>query len=104
MSNEIKKDDNYNCKVTFEDNTHIMVYANTLRNMDLAKFNGWRCSTGSLQIYIDSYDQVWSCNLKNKLLGVVDDFELFTEETGHRCRFERCSGTTDNLMAFKSRD
>jgi hypothetical protein len=100
----LTKSDNYNAIVHFEDNTHIKLYANELKNNNLANFKGWSCSSGHVQAYLDSEGNVWSCTRRNKFLGTVDDFKLLTRENPNVCEQESCSGTTPNLMTYKHRN
>lgn len=98
---ELKKDQNWNAIVFFEDGDTIEVYANQLHNKKMDLWNGWKCDAGNTRIMIDDNNNVWSGECENDSLGNIDDntFELLSEQT--ICKRNRCTGCTDDLLIKK---
>ena len=92
---------NYNCRLTFEDGSQRLVYANWLHNERLDTWLGWTCMAGSRRLYIDKNLQVWSGECRNDHLGSALDGFVTLEHA--ICKQEVCSGCTDDLAVAKHR-
>ena len=92
---------NYNSKVTFDDGTTSLIYANRLHNEEVDYWQAWHCDAGVNYIYIYQ-NEVYSGECVNDKLGVLDkDWELFDNYT--ICHLPRCSGCTTDLMQKKQK-
>lgn len=91
--------ENYNCRVTFEDGTERLVYANWLHNEKIDHWSGWTCMAGSQRLYIDKNLEVYSGECHNDHLGSsIAGFKTLDHTI---CRQEVCSGCTDDLAVTK---
>lgn len=93
---------NYNCRVTVEDGSEFLIYANWMHNESHDHWQGWSCQAGTTRLHIDKNLEVWSGECKNDYLGsaLSADFSILN---GTTCRRERCTGCTDDLLVAKER-
>jgi hypothetical protein len=92
---------NYNSKITFDDGTTALIYANRLHNEKLDNWKGWQCDAGVNYIYIYQ-NEIYSGECCNDKLGILDqDWELVDNYT--ICKLERCSGCTSDLIQKKQK-
>jgi hypothetical protein len=92
---------NYNSKITFDDGTTALIYANRLHNEKLDNWKGWQCGAGVNYIYIYQ-NEIYSGECCNDKLGILDqDWELVDNYT--ICKLERCSGCTSDLIQKKQK-
>lgn len=92
-------DDNYNIKVTYDDSTSGLMYANRLHNENLDYWKGWQCSAGSTGIYIYESD-VYGGECLNDYLGKLgEEWDIIDGYT--TCRLDRCTGCTTDLSREK---
>lgn len=94
-------DHNYNTRVTFEDGSEVLIYANRLVNENLNNWKGWQCGAGVTGIHIYK-DEVYSGECRNDRLGsFISGWELFNNPT--ICKLEQCIGCTSDLIQPKQR-
>lgn len=93
---------NYNAKVTFDDSTTALIYANRLHNEEVDNWHGWLCTAGVTSIYIYQ-DDVYNGECCNDTLGKILDktWQLIDNHT--ICQLERCTGCTTDLMQKKQK-
>ena len=92
---------NYNVRVTFEDNTDLLIYVNRLSNENLHKWQGWHCAAGVTAIHIYK-NEVYSGECRNDLLGYLDkEWNLIDNHT--TCKLDQCSGCTTDMLQGKNK-
>lgn len=92
-------DNNYNTKITFEDNSQVLIFSARLINENLTAYKGWRCAAGVTSI--DLYqNKVFSAGCRNDFLGFIDqDWNLLEQHTV--CKLDRCSFCFTDLLQEK---
>jgi hypothetical protein len=94
-------DNNYNIRVTFEDESELLIYANRLSNENLTNWKGWKCDAGVTGINIYK-DDIYNGECRNDYLGSFNsNWDLFEEST--ICKMEYCKGCTSDIIQHKVR-
>lgn len=92
----------YNCKITLDDGSYHYVDANWLHNNNIDFWTDWNCCAGSDRIFVDHDGSVYGGECRNDLLGNMDTgWNLLEHAT--RCRLNRCTGCTDDLLITKEK-
>lgn len=90
----------YNCKITTNNGEQFLVDANWLHNKGIDQWQEWNCSAGSTRILIEADFAVYSGECYNDQLGnIITGWELLENLT--KCKKDRCSGCTDDLLTTK---
>lgn len=90
----------YNCAITLEDGSAHNVDANWLHNAGHDHWQGWTCHAGVDRIWIYADGSVYGSECRHDYLGNINsDWDLL--DTPIKCRHQRCSGCTDDLLLIK---
>lgn len=91
---------NYNCNIHLDDGETIKIYSQWLSNQELNHWKDWECDAGFKRIYINVNEEVYGSVCENDYLGNLQTGWAILEEKT-RCRQDRCSANTDDLVIFK---
>lgn len=97
--NKFENHQNYNCRVTTDDQQEFLVYGNWMHNEKIDCWMGWQCDAGKTRLLIDKDLTVWSGECKNDFLGTA--LEQFYTDEPTICKRETCTGCTDDLVTRK---
>lgn len=90
----------YNCNVDFDDGSNYLLDANWLHNNNMDFWKDWYCNAGSDRLYIAPDSSVYGGECMNDYLGNLNtEWSILLEST--RCKRDRCSGCTDDLITKK---
>ena len=98
---DLKDNKYYNIKTTSIDNSTQLIFASSLRYLNLHRFKGWKCHAGLDRIFIAPDTSVYSAECENDFMGKLDDnsFKLF--DSPQICKRETCTNNPDDLQVIK---
>jgi hypothetical protein len=77
------------------------VYVNWVHNHGLDNFKDWHCEAGSQRIFVDINGNIFNGECRNEKLGTLGKEWNLLNEGQLRCKRDRCTGCTDDLLALK---